>query len=219
VCDCFPTNRISPSKFSPPSPPATPPLPAPFPRRVSAPLKPPWRDSLSPRRRLYEPEALPSHSRAQSTPHSIPSSIRLTRSIRSPAPANTPPSQTTTPRHQEGHATPLRSGMLTRSLPLRLALRAAFGTLPSGYPRRLGALPGQTFVFPSSTIALSRGFCQGRAPHRSPVAQKKISRPSSKLQAPSSKLQAPSSKLQAPISPTKRFAARHAFGDPPKVIE
>jgi hypothetical protein len=56
--------------------------------------------------------------------------------------------------------------MLTRSLPLRLALRAASGTLPSGYPRRLGALPGQTFVFPSSTMALSRGFCQGRSDSR-----------------------------------------------------
>jgi hypothetical protein len=59
-----------------------------------------------------------------------------------------------------GPASPLRN--VDSLAPARLALRAACGSLPCTFPRCLVALPGQTFVFPSSTNALSRRFCQGR---------------------------------------------------------
>jgi hypothetical protein len=56
--------------------------------------------------------------------------------------------------------------MLTCSLPLRLNLRAACGSLPSGYPRRLGALPDQTFVFPLERLhdhALPETFARNQS--------------------------------------------------------
>ena len=116
----------------------------------------------------------------------IPTFVRMTEHFRAsnsaPRPTEPPSSPTALPNnlqskktfcsairlrsthrcHQEGPASPLRFGMLTLSLSLRLALWAAFGTLPCTCPRCLGALPGQTFVLTSSTIALSRGFCQDR---------------------------------------------------------
>jgi hypothetical protein len=107
---------------------------------------------------------------------------------------------------------------------------AAYGSLPSGYPRRLGALPGPHIRLPLELCAIARVFsffCSAPLSRRSREAQRRIR---SMLPAPRSppfsfsafqlcSAYAPCSPLHAPRSSPFSFSAFQLFLSLPPSLE